>query len=110
MRARLHRETKEITEIADAHKEIEEISEGVRSGDAVSDLAWRLGTASTATLGAVLLAWSLTVDFPSVAGGFYGDASTYYSLAHSLAQDFDFEYVSRRRSFDEDRAGERIEL
>ena len=38
------------------------------------------------------LAWALTVDFPSVTGGFFGDASTYYSLAHSLAEDFDFEY------------------
>ena len=57
-----------------------------------SDLAWRLGWALTATLGAVLLAWSLTVDFPRFAFGFYGDASTYYSLAHSLAEDFDFEY------------------
>ena len=25
-------------------------------------------------------------------GGFFGDAATYYSLGHSLAEDFDFEY------------------
>ncbi len=59
---------------------------------AVGDLARRLGRASTVTLGAVLLAWALTVDFPSVTGGFYGDGSTYYSLTYSLAKDFDFEY------------------
>ena len=56
------------------------------------DLARRLGRASTATLGAVLVAWALTVDFPSVTGGFYGDGSTYYSMTYSLARDFDFEY------------------
>ena len=59
---------------------------------AIGDLARRLGRASTATVGTFLLAWSLTVDFPSVTGGFYGDGSTYYSLTYSLARDFDFEY------------------
>ena len=58
----------------------------------VDDLPWRLGRAATATLGVVLVAWALTVDFPSAAGAFFGDASTYYSLTHSLAEDFDFEY------------------
>lgn len=58
----------------------------------VNDLAWRLGKASTTTLGVFLMAWALSVDFPSITGGFYGDAATYYSLAHSLAKDFDFEY------------------
>jgi hypothetical protein len=56
------------------------------------DLARRLGRASTATLGTVLVAWALTVDFPGVTGGFYGDGSTYYSLTYSLARDLDFEY------------------
>ncbi|MGH9176587.1 MAG: hypothetical protein ACRD1H_19620, partial [Vicinamibacterales bacterium] len=56
------------------------------------DLAWRLGRGATATLGVMLIAWALTVNFPSVAGGFFGDASTYYSLTYSLAEDFDFEY------------------
>jgi hypothetical protein len=55
-------------------------------------LAWRLGRASTATLGTLLVAWALTVDFPGVTGGFYGDASTYYSLTYSLVRDLDFEY------------------
>jgi hypothetical protein len=59
---------------------------------AVGDLPRRLGRASTATLGTLLLAWALTVDFPSVTGAFYGDGSTYYSLTYSLARDFDFEY------------------
>ncbi len=57
------------------------------------DLARRLGIISTAALGVVLLAWALTVDFPKVTGGaFFSDGATYYSLAHSLASDFDFEF------------------
>jgi hypothetical protein len=59
---------------------------------ASNDLEWRVGIASTATVGVVLLAWALSVDFPRVTGGFFGDGSTYYSLAYSLAEDFDFEY------------------
>jgi hypothetical protein len=44
-------------------------------------------------LGIVLLAWALTVDFPKVTdGGFFSDGATYYSLAHSLASDFDFQF------------------
>jgi hypothetical protein len=54
--------------------------------------AWRLGQVSTAVLGIVLVAWALTVDFPRATGGFFGDASTYYSLGHSLAEDLDFEF------------------
>jgi hypothetical protein len=53
---------------------------------------WRVGIATTATLGVVLLAWALTVDFPRITGGFFGDGATYYSLTYSLAHDFDFEY------------------
>jgi hypothetical protein len=56
------------------------------------EFAWRLGQVSTAVLGIVLVAWALTVDFPKATGGFFGDASTYYSLGHSLAEDFDFEF------------------
>ena len=56
------------------------------------DFAWRLGQVSTAAVGIVLIAWALTVDFPRATGGFFGDASTYYSLGHSLAEDFDFEF------------------
>jgi hypothetical protein len=54
--------------------------------------AWRLGVASTAAVGVVLLAWALTVDVPRSSRGFFSDAATYYSLGHSLAQDGDFEY------------------
>jgi hypothetical protein len=56
------------------------------------EFAWRLGQVSTAVLGIVLVAWALTVDFPKSTQGFFGDASTYYSLGHSLAEDFDFEF------------------
>jgi hypothetical protein len=54
--------------------------------------AWRLGQVSTAVLGIVLVTWALTVDFARSVNGFFGDASTYYSLGHSLATDFDFEF------------------
>jgi hypothetical protein len=54
--------------------------------------AWRLGASTTAAIGVVLVAWSLSVDFPKSSGGFAGDASTYYTLGHSLAHDLDFEY------------------
>jgi hypothetical protein len=57
-----------------------------------SGVPWRLGVTSTAAIGFVLLAWAVTVDFPKSTNGFFGDASTYYSLGHSLARDFDFEY------------------
>ncbi len=56
------------------------------------EFAWRLGQVSTAVLGIVLVAWALTVDFSKSIPGFFGDASTYYSLGHSLAEDFDFEF------------------
>jgi hypothetical protein len=55
-------------------------------------LAWRLGASATAAIGIVLLTWALTVDFTKVSYGFFSDGSTYYSLAHSIADDFDFEY------------------
>ena len=54
--------------------------------------AWRLGVTATATLAAVLFAWALTVDYPKASYGFFSDASTYYGLGHSLAEDGDFEY------------------
>jgi hypothetical protein len=56
------------------------------------EFSWRLGQVSTAAVGSVLLAWSLTVDFTKSVPGFFGDAATYYSLGHSLAEDFDFEF------------------
>jgi hypothetical protein len=55
-------------------------------------LAWRLGATSTAAVGVLLMAWALSVDFAKASGGFTGDAATYYTLGHSLAQDLDFEY------------------
>ncbi len=56
-------------------------------------LAWRLGASSTAAIGVVLLTWALSVDFWKASnGGFFGDAATYYTLGHSLANDLDFEY------------------
>lgn len=54
--------------------------------------AWRLGAASTAALGVLLVAWALSVDLPRATTGFFSDGATYYSLGHSLAEDGDFEY------------------
>jgi hypothetical protein len=51
-----------------------------------------LGVAATCALGLVLLAWAVTVDFAKVSYGFFSDGATYYGLAHSLAEDGDFEY------------------
>jgi hypothetical protein len=56
-------------------------------------LAWRLGASATAAIGVVLLTWAISVDVVKASyGGFFGDAATYYTLGHSLAADFDFEY------------------
>ena len=55
-------------------------------------LAWRLGASTTAAVGIVLTVWALSVDFVKASGGFAGDAATYYTLGHSLAHDFDFEF------------------
>ncbi len=54
--------------------------------------AWRLGAASTALLAAVLLGWAVSVNYPKLSYGFFSDASTYYGLGHSLADDGDFEF------------------
>jgi hypothetical protein len=43
-------------------------------------------------LGVVLLAWAITVNYPKLSYGFFSDASTYYGLGHSLADDGDFEF------------------
>jgi hypothetical protein len=53
---------------------------------------WRVGAIATTVLAIVLLGWALTVDYPKVTGGFFSDGATYYSLAHSLAEDGDFEF------------------
>ena len=51
------------------------------------------GIAIAALLGVVLCAFALSIDFPRASGGgFKGDESTYYVLAHSLARDRDFQY------------------
>ena len=56
-------------------------------------LAWRLGASTTAAIGLLLLTWSVSVDVvKATENGFFGDAATYYTLGHSLAADFDFEY------------------
>jgi hypothetical protein len=58
-----------------------------------SDLPRRVGATAVAALGIVLVAWALTVDFPKVTNrAFFSDGATYYSLAHSLAEDLDFEF------------------
>src|SRR5688500_20165281 len=55
--------------------------------------AWRLGASTTAAIGILLLTWAVTLDVTKAAGGgFFGDAATYYTLGHSLAADFDFEF------------------
>jgi hypothetical protein len=61
-------------------------------GWAARSEAWRLGAASTAMLAVVLLGWALTVNYPKLSYGFFSDASTYYGLGHSLADDGDFEF------------------
>jgi hypothetical protein len=56
-------------------------------------LAWRLGASSTAAIGIVLIGWALSVDVVKAnENGFFGDAATYYTLGHSIADDLDFEY------------------
>ncbi len=60
--------------------------------EARRDLTWRLGLGATLALGSLLLAWALTTDLAKVTPGFFSDGATYYGLAHSLADDLDFEY------------------
>jgi hypothetical protein len=60
--------------------------------------AWRLplpadsGFVGCIVIGLLLLTFALTIDFPKAAYGFQSDEATYYSLAHSLAEDGDFAY------------------
>jgi hypothetical protein len=51
-----------------------------------------LGAIASLALGLVLVGFAVTVDFPKAAQGYKGDEATYYSLAHSLARDFDFAF------------------
>jgi len=54
-----------------------------------------LGAIVSAALTLILLAFAVTIDVPKTAQGFKGDEATYYSLAHSLARDFDFAFERR---------------
>ena len=71
---------------------IDAMPAGVPAGGAMR----YLGAAVSAGLGVVLLAFATTIDFPKTAQGFKGDEATYYSLAHSLARDFDFTFERQR--------------
>jgi hypothetical protein len=67
---------------------IDATATGVPAGGAMR----HLGAVVSVGLGLVLLAFATTIDFPKTAQGFKGDEATYYSLAHSLARDFDFTF------------------
>ena len=54
--------------------------------------ATRVGIIICAILLVLLLGLALSVDVPKSTRGFRSDAATYYSLAHSLATDFDFHF------------------
>lgn len=56
------------------------------------DLAWQLGIGSTLAVGALLVAWALTINMTSLQGGFFYDGATYYMYTHSIVDDWDFEY------------------
>jgi hypothetical protein len=58
----------------------------------VSPAPSRVGVIASGGLLVVLLAFAVTVDIPKASRGFKGDEATYYSLAHSLARDFDFAF------------------
>ena len=56
----------------------------------------RPGQFTAGLVGILLLAFAVSVDFPrATGGGFKGDESTYYVLAHSLSRDRDFQYEHR---------------
>ncbi len=65
---------------------------------AAAPAARNLGAVASVAVGLVLLTFAATVDVPNglvpltAAHGFKGDEATYYSLAYSLARDFDFQY------------------
>lgn len=50
------------------------------------------GLVACLTIGLVLLGFALSVDIPKAKRGFQGDESTYYSMAHSLARDWDLAF------------------
>lgn len=53
------------------------------------------GVLATMVVGALLLGFALSVQFPVVAFGFQSDEATYYSLGHSLAKDGDAQFQRR---------------
>jgi hypothetical protein len=54
------------------------------------------GILVSAFFGILLIAFAISIDFPKAnGGGFKGDESTYYVLAHSLAEDLDFQFEKR---------------
>jgi hypothetical protein len=53
------------------------------------------GAVACALLGALLVTFALSVDFPKAAFAFQSDEATYYSLAYSLVRDGDFTYERR---------------
>ena len=60
--------------------------------DVWRELSTRVGVLTTAALFVVLFGFAVSLDYPRTARGFKGDEATYYSLAHSLARDFDFTF------------------
>jgi hypothetical protein len=46
-------------------------------------------------IGLVLLGFSLSVDYPRMAGAMWSDGATYYTMAHSLASDGDLLYTRK---------------
>lgn len=53
------------------------------------------GYIACAVVGLILLGFAAGVDFKRAAFGFQSDGATYYSLAYSLAHDFDFAFERR---------------
>ena len=65
-----------------------------RSTSAADAVTPKPGLFATAVVGMLLLAFAVSIDFPRAnGGGWKGDESTYYLLAHSLARDLDFAYT-----------------
>lgn len=67
----------------------------------------RAPLAAIAAIGVFLGGLALTVDYPRAAGSFWSDAATYYTMAHSLAFDFDLRFTRNdvERVYEEFRAG-----
>ena len=57
--------------------------------------ATRVGVIVCGVVGMLFGGLALSVDVPKTSRGFKSDAATYYSLAHSLASDLDFQFAWR---------------